>query len=325
VTGERRYAEQARRFVDAVPGALDRPAGHAVRALYFATGALDAARVLGDDELAQLVERWWRTLVDQHMYVTGGVGGRWTGEAIGRPFERPAEMAYAETCAAVAAARLAARLGDRDTERRVVHNAVLAGVGEGGSDWFYSTPLAATPGAETDPWPLGDFAGSAVRERFPARRLPWFDVTCCPTNLTRWLSALPWWAGAGDDPVAEARSARPVTLAGHPRDEAARGCVAVQLGPFVLCAEEAEHPWLAREAAGLLDVGDVVDGPLAGLPAVTASVAPIGWQGGPFDGSEVWGRPREGLLVPFAVWGNRGVGAMTVWFRADRATEIGAP
>jgi hypothetical protein len=315
VTGDLRYARQARRFVALVPGALDRPAGHAVRALYFAAGALDAAVLLDDHDLAHRVERWWRALVDQHMYVTGGVGGRWTGEAIGRPFELPAEMAYAETCAAVAAARLAARLGDRSVERRVVHNALLAGVGASGADWFYSSPLAATAGGEVDPWSLGDFAGSAVRERFPTRRLPWFDVTCCPTNLTRWLAALPWWPGAGDDPVADARAAQPVVVRGHPRDEAARGCVAVELGPFVLCAEEADHPWLAASAAALLAVGGAVDGPVAGLPAVTATLAPIGWEGGPFDGTEIWGDPVDGRLVPFAAWANRGVGAMTVRLR----------
>jgi DUF1680 family protein len=320
VTGDRRYAEQARRMVDAVPGALDRPSGHAVRAIYFATGALDAARALDDAQLVARVERWWRRLVDEHMYVTGGVGGRWTGEAIGRSWELPAEMAYAETCAAVAAARLAARLGDDDVERRVVHNALLAGVGADGCGWFYSSPLSATHGAETDPWPPGDFTGSSVRERFPARRLHWFDVTCCPTNLTRWLAALPWWPGAADDPVANALAAAPTLVHGHPRNEAARGCVAVECGPFVMCAEEADHPWLATASPALEALGaPVADGPVAGLPALAATLAPISWEGGPFDGHEVRGAPRGGVLVPFAGWANRGTGAMTVWLRPPTA------
>lgn len=319
VVDEPRYAEQARRFVELTADALDRPAGHAVRALYLATGAHDVARVLGDELLLERVQRWWGELVSTRMYVTGGVGGRWTGEAIGRPYELPNEMAYAETCAAVAAARLARGLGDTAVERRIVHNALLAGVGQNGTAWFYSSPLAATPGDEANPWAIGlDFAGSSLLERFPARRLPWYDVTCCPTNLTRWLAALPWWPGATEDPAAEARASTPHLVHGHPRNEAARGCVAVELGPFVLCAEQVDHPWLGEAGAELVEVGDVVAGPLGGLPAVSAALAPVGWRGGPFDGHEVRHEHHHGPLVPFCSWANRGVGAMTVWLRDGR-------
>lgn len=319
VVDEPRYAAQARRFVELMAHALDRPAGHAVRALYFATGAHDAAVALGDEALAERVRRWWHELVATRMYVTGGVGSRWTGEAIGRPHELPNEMAYAETCAAVAAARLARRLDDTATERRIVHNALLAGVSITGTEWFYSSPLAATPGDEEIPWALAfDFAASSLQERFPTRRLPWYDVTCCPTNLTRWLAALPWWPGAEHDPVAEARAATARIVHGHPRNEAARGCVVVELGPFVLCAEQADHPWLDQAGAELNEVGDVVTGPIGDLPAVMATLAPVGWRGGPFDGHEVRHERRAGPLVPFAAWANRGLGAMTVWMRDGR-------
>lgn len=315
--GERRYAEQALRFVATVPDALAAPAGHAVRALYLATGAWDAAQALDDERLADQVRRWWDELVATRMYVTGGVGGRWTGEAIGRRYELPNEMAYAETCAAVAAARLARRLGDSANEQRIVHNALLAGVGADGCSWFYSSPLAATHDDEANPWlSAGDFSATSLLERFPARRLPWYDVTCCPTNLTRWLAALPWWPQAGHDPVAEAAGAPPVVVHGHPRNEAARGCVAVQVGHFVCCAEEIDHPWLGENAAALVDLDDVhvVDG----WPQVTATVAPIEWDGGPFEGREAVGPRRTGPLVPFASWGNRGMGAMAVWLRDAR-------
>jgi len=318
--GERRYAQQARRFVHAVPGALDRPAGHAVRALYFATGAWDAAVALDDHDLAEQVRRWWRELVDTRMYITGGVGGRWTGEAIGRAHELPNEMAYAETCAAVAAARLAARLGDHETERRIVHNAVLAGAGADGCEWFYSSPLSATDGDEANPWmPPGDFSGSSLLERFPARRLPWYDVTCCPTNLTRWLAALPWWSGASGNPVAEAASAPPRIVHGHPRNEAARGCVAVEVGPFVMCAEQADHRWLTGGDVVLQTTGSVST--RNGWPTVDATLAPLHWHGGPFDGHESVGAAQQGPLVPFASWANRSPGAMTVWFRDGRSAH----
>jgi DUF1680 family protein len=231
-------------------------------------------------------------------------------------------MGYAETCAAVAAARLAPRLGDVPTERRIVHNALLAGVSAAGTEWFYSSPLAATPGGETNPW-LGryDFSGNSLVERFPARRLPWYDVTCCPTNLTRWLAALPWWHGSGADPVAEALRSSPEVLVGHPQGEATRGCVAVELGPFVLCAEEVDHPWLGDAAAGLTAVGEVAARPAPVGVAVTAELTPIGWEGPTYGGRERRGAPSRGPLVPFHAWANRGTGAMTVWFRDTRSPE----
>ncbi|MBI4932514.1 MAG: glycoside hydrolase family 127 protein [Actinobacteria bacterium] len=312
--GDSRYALQARRFVDAVPGALDRPSGHAVRALYLATGAWDAAIALDDHELADTVRRWWTELVDTRMYITGGVGGRWVNESIGRPYELPNEMAYAETCAAVAAARLAERLGDVAIERRITHNALLAGVSDDGCSWFYSSPLTATHGDEANPWYFGDFSASSVLERFPARRLPWYDVTCCPTNLTRWLAALPDWHGADDDPVSEALAASPRAVQGHPRNEAARGCVAVELGPFVLCAEEADVPSLRGGDIALVELGQVA--PCAdGLPGIDAVLQPIAWEGAAFGGHERRDEPRHGTLRPFHSWGNRGFGAMTVWLR----------
>lgn len=323
-TGDRRYAAQARRFVHSLPDALHRPSGHAVRALYFATGAWDAAQLLDDDELAGEVRRWWTELVETRMYVTGGVGGRWVSESIGRPYELPNEMAYSETCAAVAAARLANRLGDTLTERRIVHNALLAGVNQAGDAWFYSSPLAATHGDEVNPWQVGrDFSAGSLVERFPARRLPWYDVTCCPTNLTRWMAALPDWHGVSDDPVAEARAAHPVVVHGHPRNEATRGCVAVELGPFVMCAEEVDIPELAVSSVGILAIDATVDSPLhspldelAGpLPRVEVTAADLHWEGPSFGGREVVGEPRSVPLVPYFAWANRSVGAMTVWFR----------
>jgi DUF1680 family protein len=195
-----------------------------------------------------------------------------------------------------------------------VHNALLAGVGDDGCSWFYSSPLSATHGDEANPWHYGDFAASSVLERFPARRLPWYDVTCCPTNLTRWLGALPDWHGAAEDPVADALDTPAQVVQGHPRNEAARGCVAVELGPFVLCAEEADLPGLRGGDIALHEVGNATVN-ADGLPTVDAVVQPIGWDGPAFGGHEHRGELRHTSLRPFHSWGNRGVGAMTVWFR----------
>jgi DUF1680 family protein len=324
VTGEHRYAVQARHFVACLGfDALDQPSGHAVRALYLVTGAHDAALILDDHDLGARVQRWWSQLVEQHMYITGGVGGRWLGEAIGRPYELPNEMAYAETCAAVAAARLANRLGDTATEDRIVHNALLAGMGRDGCDWFYSSPLTATSFPEANPWATpGDFSSDSLLERFPARRLPWYDVTCCPTNLTRWLAALPWWRDASNDPMVAAASATPRLLHGHPRNESARGCCAVQLGSFVMCAETVDQPKINGAAAdvttlSLLHLDGVSMNESNELPQVSATMRPVGWSGSAFLGHESVGTELTATLTPFFAWANRTPGAMAVWFRND--------
>jgi DUF1680 family protein len=121
-TGEDRYLELARLFVerrgtgtlrshpfgqdyfqDDVPvRAAVTLRGHAVRALYLASGALDVATESGDDELAAAVRRQWANSVARRTYITGGVGSHHQGEAFGDDFELPPDRAYAETCAGIA-------------------------------------------------------------------------------------------------------------------------------------------------------------------------------------------------------------------------------
>ena len=44
----------------------------------------------------------WADMTERKMYVTGGVGSRFDGEAFGGPYELPADTCYCETCAAIA-------------------------------------------------------------------------------------------------------------------------------------------------------------------------------------------------------------------------------
>ena len=59
--------------------------GHAVRAMYAASGATDYYLETGDAAYRETLERLWRDLTQGKMYVTGGVGSRADGEAIGEP------------------------------------------------------------------------------------------------------------------------------------------------------------------------------------------------------------------------------------------------
>lgn len=194
-------------------------AGHAVRALYLASGIAEVARVTGSPRHLASAERLFDTLVQQRSYETGAVGGRWLGEAVGRPFELPAATSYAESCAAVAATQFAARVhrltGRVDALDQIevlLHNAVPCGVAETGDRWFYSQPHAVEPRAvETNPWVLPlDYGQAMLLEWFPPHRHDWFEVTCCPPNLARMFASAHHHVASLDPATAELRVHLPV-------------------------------------------------------------------------------------------------------------------
>lgn len=173
--------------------------GHAVRALYLASGIAEVALATGAADWAAAAHRLFDEMVERHAYPTGAVGGRWLGEAIGKPYEQPDAMAYAESCAAVAATQFARRIwrltGDLRALEQIellLFNAVPCGVGADGDTWFYSQPQAAVDvAAESNLWAPGfDYGQQMALQWFPARRHDWFDVPCCPTNLGRLFASV---------------------------------------------------------------------------------------------------------------------------------------
>ncbi len=195
VTGESRYLQLARFIVEQrgqEPGLFGNSkyhqdhlkfrdqrdfVGHAVRHLYLACGATDVAaehlEALYDDALNAL----WISLTQRRMYVTGGAGSRWEGEAFGEDYELPNERAYTETCAAIASVmwnwRLLLKTGDAkyaDLLETTLYNAVLPGLSLEGQHYFYQNPLA---------------------DRGEHRRQAWFGCACCPPNVARLLASLP--------------------------------------------------------------------------------------------------------------------------------------
>ncbi|MCS7254378.1 MAG: glycoside hydrolase family 127 protein [Armatimonadota bacterium] len=186
-TGERRYLELARFFIDVrgrkrIGGSpyhqdhkpfreLDEVTGHAVRALYLNAGAADLYAEIGDEALMQALQRMWRNLTEKRIYVTGGCGARYEGEAFGRDYELPNERAYSETCAAIANIlwqwRMFLLTGESrfvDVLERSLFNGALSGIGLDGKSYFYVNPLA---------------------DRGHHRRQPFFECACCPPNIAR--------------------------------------------------------------------------------------------------------------------------------------------
>jgi len=125
---------------------------------------------------------------------------------------------------------------------------------------------------------------------------------------------------------------RPRLTAPHPRIDAVRGCLAIERGPLVYCLEAADAPAGTSVDDLVLDpAGSLEDLPrpdlLDGIVAVTATAShrrADGWDGGGWPYAELRpGSPGRGdgppvsvLAVPYALWGNRGPGAMRVWVPA---------
>jgi hypothetical protein len=194
VTGDERYLRQAEFFIsvrgrkpavlggspylqDHAPYAsLDENVGHAVRMLYMNAGVADIVLETGSPALLEAQNRLWDDLTQRKMYITGGAGARYDGEAFGDAYELPSR-AYAETCASIAlvmwAARFLALTADAkyaDVLERALYNGVLSGLSLAGDSYFYENPLA---------------------DRGTHRRSEWFGCACCPPNVARLLAELP--------------------------------------------------------------------------------------------------------------------------------------
>lgn len=258
-TGAERYLEMARRFVErrGLPALGDIPfgrayfqddmpvrqatvfRGHAVRAVYFASGAVDVAVETGDTGLLQAVEEQWRRTVARRVHLTGGLGSRHTDEAFGDDFELPPDRAYAETCAGIGSIMLAHRLhlatGDvryADLAERTMFNVLATSPALDGRSFFYANPLQVRVPAE----PVTGVNHAAEG----ALRSPWFDVSCCPNNIARTLASLPAYVATGD--------ARGVQIHHYAAGEISGGGLVVRV--------ETDYPWSGGVTATVVEGGE---------------------------------------------------------------------
>jgi hypothetical protein len=158
--------------------------GHAVRALYMYAGMTDVGVMFNDKNYIDAVNKIWENIVDKKMYITGGLGSRHDGEAFGDNYELPNLSAYNETCAAIGSVywnqRLFLLTGNSkyyDIIERTLYNGLISGISLDGKNFFYPNPT------ESD----GQYKfnmGSCTRQ-------PWFDCSCCPTNLIRFIPSIP--------------------------------------------------------------------------------------------------------------------------------------
>jgi len=192
ITADKKYLDLAKFFIDCRGKKLNKDraywqdqapivdqkeaVGHAVRAAYLYSGVADVAALTGNKEYISAIDSIWENMVSKKFYINGGIGARHDGESFGKNFELPNQSAYNETCAAIANVYWNFRMFELhgqtkyiDVLERSLYNNVLSGVSLDGTHFFYPNPLAAD--------------GSYTRQ-------PWFDCSCCPTNLCRFMSSV---------------------------------------------------------------------------------------------------------------------------------------
>jgi DUF1680 family protein len=192
VTGERRYLDLAKFFLDARGTREDgeeysqshkkvveqtEAVGHSVRATYMYSGMADVAAILHDEAYINAITRIWEDLVYRKMYITGGIGASGGNEGFAEPYNLPNMTAYCETCASIGNIffnhRLFSMHGEGkyfDILEKTLYNGALSGVNLDGDRFFYPNPL------ESD----GRHQRSA-----------WFGCACCPSNVARFIPAIP--------------------------------------------------------------------------------------------------------------------------------------
>ncbi len=169
----------------------DEAEGHAVRAMYLYSGMADVAALTGDKEYIAAIDKIWNNMVSKKIYVQGGIGAVPSGERFGEDYELPNATAYNETCAAVGDVYWNQRMfllhGDSkyiDVLEKVLYNGLISGVGIDGKSFFYTNAMQ-----------VNDGSGKGVE----ATRSGWFECSCCPTNLARFLPSLPGYVYAQKD------------------------------------------------------------------------------------------------------------------------------
>jgi DUF1680 family protein len=227
VTGEQRYLDLAKKFLDMrnlvsngdddnqdrVPFLQQREAmGHAVRANYLYAGAADVYLETGDQKLREPLEAIWKNAVEKKTYITGGCGALYDGaspdgssdqsnisrvhQAYGRNYQLPNVTAHNETCAAIGSVLWNWRMFQATGEARYVdvletalYNAVLSGISLDGTNYFYVNPLR-----QVEPLP--------TKLRWSRQRVPFVTSYCCPPNVLRTIAEVGSYAySKADDAI----------------------------------------------------------------------------------------------------------------------------
>ena len=162
--------------------------GHAVRAVYLYCAMADLAEKYKDEGLLHACETLWNNMVQKRMYLTGGIGSSGYLERFTVDYDLPNEYNYCESCASIGLALFGLRMNQITGESKYMDIAERA---------LYNTVLAgiALDGKSffyvnpLEVWPPACMEGTTKKHVKPIRQ-KWFGVACCPPNIARTLASL---------------------------------------------------------------------------------------------------------------------------------------
>lgn len=161
----------------------DQAVGHAVRAMYLYCAMADVVAESPGCGYFDTLDTLWENVVSKKMYLTGGIGSRHEYESFGDNYELPNKTAYSETCASIGNIMWNHRMFLLNQDAKYIdvletalYNAFNVSTAISGDEFFYVNPL------ESD--------GEFLFNKNSATRQPWFDCSCCPTNIVRFLPTI---------------------------------------------------------------------------------------------------------------------------------------
>jgi DUF1680 family protein len=162
--------------------------GHAVRAVYLYCAMADLAEAYQDEGLLKACKTLWNNIVEKRMYLTGGIGSSGHLERFTVDYDLPNEYNYSESCASIGLALFGLRMAQITGESQYMDVAERA---------LYNTVLAgiALDGKSffyvnpLEVWPPACMEGTSKKHVKPIRQ-KWFGVACCPPNIARTLASL---------------------------------------------------------------------------------------------------------------------------------------
>jgi len=168
----------------------DEPVGHAVRAMYLYSGMADVAAYYDDDALYNACCKIWDAMVNTQYAITGGIGPSSDGERFTFAYDIPNEYTYNESCASAGLVMWAHRMLQfqcdgkyADIMEQTLYNTILSSISSDGDKFFYANYLSVFPDRFKH-------ASAALIDKMRAERQEWFDVACCPPNVSRLIGSL---------------------------------------------------------------------------------------------------------------------------------------
>ena len=235
ITGEKRYLETARYFIeergscpsyfeqelaerggfeffpdlqdydlaysqsDIPPVQQKKAEGHAVRDMYMCAAMADLAGAYEDEALLQACESIWKNMTQKQMYITGGIGSSGFMERFTTDYDLPNATNYSETCASIGLMMFGQRMSAVTGEASYYDSVELA---------LYNTVLAGI-NIEGDRYfyvnPLEVVPEFCTEHTYMNHVKPirqkWFSIACCPPNVARTLASLGQYIYAKDKDV----------------------------------------------------------------------------------------------------------------------------